>query len=330
MYRVAIALGVFSLTLAVALAVPVRPPAAPDFRGLKAEAIKKWGGAELVVVGRFTKVTAGPVGRSLPPVYTFELEITPEKVLRGPEKLGKTISARYSVRQEAPPTFPQNGDSVIGLRFVRDNWVLQSFDDATPANIEQAVKAAALPLGWTVADGKLVSPWAAAGKPGKAGEKTDGQACAVTGRPVLVAGTVKFDAAPVPPEKKIQFRNPDGDGEYSLTVTNPTDGEIEIPALLTDGKNIRWDESIVIRVQDKAYPVPGATGDVAALKPVVLKAGESVTGKVNALALSGPDWPRGGYRIEFQFCLGERSATQSFYYFTAHHDPIRNALQKGK
>lgn len=33
-------------------------------------------------------------------------------------------------------------------------------------------------------------------------------------------------------------------------------------------------------------------------------------------------------RIEFQFCLGEVSATHSFYYFSAHHDPIRMAVQK--
>ena len=39
-------------------------------------------------------------------------------------------------------------------------------------------------------------------------------------------------------------------------------------------------------------------------------------------------WPKGGYRIEFQFCLGEKSATKSFYYLSKHHDAIRDASQK--
>jgi hypothetical protein len=50
---------------------------------------------------------------------------------------------------------------------------------------------------------------------------------------------------------------------------------------------------------------------------------------VHALALQGPMWPMGGYRIEFQFCIGERSATHSFYYLSTHYDPIRDAAQKG-
>jgi len=49
---------------------------------------------------------------------------------------------------------------------------------------------------------------------------------------------------------------------------------------------------------------------------------------VNALALKGPEWPRGGYRIEFQFCLGEQSSTQSFYYMSRHHDKLRDQAQQ--
>ena len=50
---------------------------------------------------------------------------------------------------------------------------------------------------------------------------------------------------------------------------------------------------------------------------------------VNVLRLQGPEWPRGGDRIEFQFCLGEKGVTQSFFYFSKHHDPLRAKLQEG-
>jgi hypothetical protein len=95
------------------------------------------------------------------------------------------------------------------------------------------------------------------------------------------------------------------------------------PALLSDGKNVLWNESLAIICQKKVYPIPGATGLKAKPQPLVLKPGEAVSTVVNVFKLQGPDWPRGGYRIEFLFCLGEKSVTHSFYYYSTHHDPIR-------
>ena len=47
--------------------------------------------------------------------------------------------------------------------------------------------------------------------------------CATTGRPALMAGGgVSFAVEKMPPAKAIKFRNPDGDGEYKVTLTNPT------------------------------------------------------------------------------------------------------------
>jgi hypothetical protein len=132
----------------------------------------------------------------------------------------------------------------------------------------------------------------------------------------------------VPPVKEIQWTNPDGDGQYKVTVTNSSDQPIRIPALLTDGQRILWDESLVIICQGKAYPAPGAKGVTSPVQSAELAAGQSVSTVVNALRLDGPEWPRGGYRIEFQFCLGELSQTKSFYYMSRHHDPIRAALSK--
>ena len=55
-----------------------------------------------------------------------------------------------------------------------------------------------------------------------------------------------MSAEPVPPVKEIKWTNPDGDGEYKITVTNTTDQPIEVPALLSDGDKILWKESLVI------------------------------------------------------------------------------------
>jgi len=326
MRRYAIAIGLFLVALTMIWAKPVPAPKAPNFSGLKDESIKKWAGAEVLITGKLTEVIAGPVGLSNPPVRTYKMQIAAEKVLRGVGKLDK-LDAAYSVKQQEPPTFPTpEKNCLIALKFVRGAWVLQSVEEVNATNVDQAILATSFPLGWTVKEGKLVSPWAAVGKPGK----SDGVACSVTGRPVLLVGDgISFEVEPVPPPVKMKFGNPDGDGEYKLIVKNTSDAEREVAGLLTDGKDIRWNECVVIRCQDKTYPIPGSTGDVAGLKPVVLKPGESVSGTTHALALQGPMWPMGGYRIEFQFCLAERSATHSFYYLSKHHDPIRDAVQKG-
>ena len=140
---------------------------------------------------------------------------------------------------------------------------------------------------------------------------------------------VRFSVEPVPPAKAVEFANPDGDGEFKLIVKNESDREVEIPALLADAAGIRWNESIVIRCRNKTYPIPGSTGNIAGLKSVVLKPGESVVGATHVFALVGPEWPMGGDRVEFQFCLAEKSATHSFYYLSRHHDPIRAAIRGG-
>jgi hypothetical protein len=36
-------------------------------------------------------------------------------------------------------------------------------------------------------------------------------------------------------------------------------------------------------------------------------------------------WARGGWRLYFQFCLGEKATTNFFYYHSGHHDALRDA-----
>ena len=111
-------------------------------------------------------------------------------------------------------------------------------------------------------------------------------------------------------------------------MSNPTDQPLTVDALRREGKRVLWKESLVILCQGQAYLAPGSVGLLRPTQPVVLKPGETISTVINALELQGPNWPRGGYRIEFQFCLGQRSSKQSFYYMARHHDVIRASLRK--
>ena len=133
------------------------------------------------------------------------------------------------------------------------------------------------------------------------------------------------EGRPRPAAQKIKWTNPDGDGLYKITVTNTSKELRDVPALLTDGEKVLWNESLVIVCQGKARPAPLCRPLKARPKPTILEPGRSVSGVVNAFLLKDIRWPRGGYRISFRFCLGELSSTQSFYYLSRHHDKVRKA-----
>jgi len=224
------------------------------------------------------------------------------------------------------PTFPVGKICVVGLSQVQKRWRVLGVREATPDQLVQADLLAGMPLGWSIQKERLLSPWSKLGKAGWPSRGKGSLVCAETGRPALLAGGgVDFSVEALPPKVAIKYKNPDGDGEYKITVKNKTDKQLSVPALLSDGKQILWEESLVILSQGKVYPCPGAKG-VKQSQATVLKPGQAVSTVINPLKLQGPEWPRGGYRIEFQFALGEKSATQSFYYMSRHHDVVREKL----
>jgi len=329
-WRLVIALlcvpGVATVTLGQ-IARPMPLPGGPRDGAPKKSS--GWGEAECVFTGKLESVNAGPVARSLPPIYHHTLHLTVEKCLRGTLKSGEKIDCANMARQMEEPAFPVGKRCLVSASKTRETLVVQRIEAATEKNVAEATLDCSMPLGWKIEGGKPVSPWAALGAkawPASAAGKGDAT-CSKTGRPALMVGQgVNFSVEPVPPKISIQWTNPDGDGEYKITLTNTTDKPVAIPALLSDGKNPLWEESLVVLCQGKTYVCPGCKGVSGTVAPLVLKPGESVSTVVNALRLKGPQWPQGGYRIEFQFCLGEKSQTKSFYYMTRHHGPIREAL----
>ena len=234
-------------------------------------------------------------------------------------------------RQVAGPTFPVGKLCLISAAKSQGSLVIRRIEAASEKNVAEATLDCSMPLGWTIEGGKPVSPWAALGaKAWPASAAGKGEAtCSKTGRPALMVGEgVSFSVEPVPPKKAIEWTNPDGDGEYKITVTNTTDKPLSVPALLSNGESRLWKESLLIGCQGKTYLCPGCKGVAGKVEPVVLSPGESVSTVVNILRLEGPQWPEGGDRVEFQFCLGEKSQTKSFYYMTRHHGRASRALGK--
>ncbi|MCC6417938.1 MAG: hypothetical protein IT429_06765 [Gemmataceae bacterium] len=312
-------------------ALTAQEKTAPPKAVLTPEALERWGRAEAICAARLVKVDKGPVGLSEPPLYTHTLHLRVDRVLRGALKKGDQIVAAHSVRQRNEPTFPVGKDCLAALANTRGRWQVLAVREATAAEMRDAELASEVPLGWSFRGGRLVSPWVDL-KPWPAEAKGKGSlVCAGTGRPALKAGAgVVLTAEPVPPKVEKKFQNPDGDGEYRIAVKNTTDRAVTVPALVTDGRGkILWKESLAILCQKKAYPLPGAQGGGAAPGAATLAPGQEVSTTVNVLRLQGPEWPRGGSRIEFQFCLGEKGVTRSFYYFSRHHDALRAKLLAG-
>ena len=289
-------------------------------------------GAQLVFTADLKSAQAGPVASSMPPIYMHKLSLVVKEVLRGDVKPGDTLTLNHSARQMKSPVFPVGQVCLVTASKSRGHTIAKFVRKADEALMKIAKEAASLPLGWSKKGDKFVSPWADLGAgawPKPAKTAAGAVVCSVTGRPAMLAGSgVSMKVEKVPPIKNVKWSNPDGDGEYTIIIKNETDKPLKVPALLSDDKGVLWNESLVILCQGKARPVPGAKGVKTAAKPTVLKANESITTVVHTFLLKNIRWPRGGYRVEFQFCLGEMSQTKSFYY-RKHHDPIRKiALEK--
>lgn len=312
--------------------MPRPMPGRPGAKG-RSDPLTLFQRAQMVFTAELQAARPGPVAKSLPPIYMHRLVLSVKEVLRGGLTVGQEITAHHSARQMKRPKFPVGKLCIVAAEKSRGTLRVQLIREATGDLLKTAKLAASVPMGWSVKAGKLVSPWTALGAaawPKDAKPPEGSPACSVTGRPALPAGKgAKLKVEQVAPPKRIKWTNPDGDGQYRIIVSNPTEQPMIVAALLSDAnENILWKESLVILCQGKARPCPGAKGLSAAPKPTVLKGGQVVSTTVNAFLLKNVRWPRGGSRIAFQFCLGELSSTQSFYYMSRHHDKIRAAALK--
>jgi hypothetical protein len=305
-------------------------PAAPETID---ELSPVFGNATTIFIGKATAAQMGPMGLSNPPLYNVQLTLNIDESIRGDFETDTSTTVSYQARQQNPPTFTVGESYIVAGHYDTrvERFVADTVLPGTPENLLQARCAAMLPIGWTAADGDLSSPFESMKWP-EGVIDADVPTDTTTGRPaLLVPEGVTLTAEKVPPVEDVKWSNPDGDGEYTLTVTNTTDQPVEVPALLSDEDGtILWSESLVILVKDtsglRPQPAPGATMMKGVPQATIIPAGESVSTVVNTFLLQDVEWPQGGYRVEFTFCLGQHGVMKSFYYKTDHHGPIREAL----
>ena len=66
---------------------------------LTAEQLRRWGSSEMVFVGMLKKARGGPMGLSMPPMYTHQLTVSVTEVLRGKVKAGALQTCSHVARQ---------------------------------------------------------------------------------------------------------------------------------------------------------------------------------------------------------------------------------------
>jgi len=317
------ALAVVTLSLVISYAMPAAAGGVD---------LKPFGQADLVFLGVVESSKLSPiVARSYPPIYTVVITFSKVEMLRGDKP--DTLSFTRRQRAHQPTLYAKGTKLLVAVnRAPHDpkQLMFAAALAATDANLAAVKRTAALPPGWTYQKGKPVSPWAALGKNAwPAGSKLKADiVCSKTGRPALPTNrgiTLKVDQ--VIPKNVHEWRNPYGDGKFRVTVTNTNKIEADVPALITDGAKVAWADSLVILCRGKTYVLPTA-GQLKTAKATTLAAGGSVSTVVDLLPIQGIQWPRGGSRVHFTFCLGDRSYPNFFYYFSRLHDPLRDAAIK--
>jgi hypothetical protein len=287
--------------------------------------------AELVFTGKVTKVFPGAVAYTDPPGFSDDLEFGEVTVLRG-TKPAKMLFAR-SVTQNNPPEYPKETNWLVAADRFGDHWSISYIVPAEVKALTRARQAVSLPIGWALENDRPVSPWAILGDKAwpRGSDPGKGPVCSKTSRPALFAGEgIRLTAEQVLPEKRHEFKNPYGNGQFKLTVTNHSEKPVAVPALLTDGKAILWADSLVVlSLTDGSGPhlLPTA-GKSHVAKAVSLEPGASVSTIIDVLFLKGVRWARGGSRMYFRICLGEKSVNNFFYYASDFHDPLRDAALK--
>jgi hypothetical protein len=209
-------------------------------------------------------------------------------VLRGNITVGSQIESTRSVKQQEAPKHPVRKKCLVAASGPLKQLRITMIEEATEARIAEISLACSLPLGWKIEQGKPLSPWASISKetwPANKNLSAD-HSCRVTQRPALLAGSaLEFRVKSVPPKKEIKWTNPDGDGEYKITVTNTTDKPLPVPALLSRNKKVLWEESLVILCQGKTYTCPGCKSDWQSVTPTELAPKESLSTVVQVLRL---------------------------------------------
>jgi hypothetical protein len=268
------------------------------------------------------------------------------------EKLGgefrddlKYVRASYNGVHEEEPDLPDEEELVfIALSGTSSTKKLSYWESITSSNAKHIKRLLDLPYGWTFdKHGKAVSPWSEHGNQSHMGDDNSSFVCSRSGRAYSPADKGLTLSVSKIPSEFIQSNNSnrDGDGFFSIKLSNPTEFPLSIPALRRNKGGILWKESLACLVSSTnssniniitnsvCLPKFSSLDKLKETDPTILEPGQEISTTVNPLLFSNFPEITGYSQLSFRFCLGKTVALSTFYYNSSYHDKIKLKIRAG-
>ena len=251
----------------------------------------------------------------------------------------KYVRGSYYGVHKVDPEFPDEDQLVlIALTGTSSTKRLAYWQPINVTTLDHVVKLIDLPYGWSLnEDGEPLSPWSGLGNQAHMGDDEPALRCDDSERGFSPADEgLTLMAGKIPAEFQNSY-NRDGNGYFRLSLRNPTEFPLSIPALRRNKEGILWRESLVCLISTSS----GATANAVCLprfsslqelkdtEATVLEPGEEVSTIVNPLLFSSFPSISGYSQLTLRFCLGKTFAQSTFYFNSSYHEKIRLKLKAG-
>ena len=256
----------------------------------------------------------------------------------------KYIRGSYYGTHKEDPNFPEEDQLVlIALTGTSSTKRLAYWEEANAKTLDHVTKLIDLPLGWTLdEDGKPLSPWAEYGKQSQMREDNPLVLCSKSDRGFSPADEGLTISVSKIPSEFIQnnYANRDGDGYFTLSLRNPTEFPLSIPALRRTKDGILWKESLVCLVTSTSSngraSIAGsvclpnfAFAELKSTEATILEPGQEISTTINPLLFSNFPKTQGFSQLYFRFCIGKMVAQTSFYFNSSYHAKIIRKIKAG-
>jgi hypothetical protein len=255
-----------------------------------------------------------------------------EKQKKNLSKECKYIRGSYYGYHQKEPKFPEEDKLVcIALNGTNSTQRLSYWMEVNATQLEHISKQLDLPYGWRLnGQSEPVSPWAGRGDQSKMSDENASLICTKSQRGFAPAGEgLVFSVDKVLPEFR-DNNTRDGNGYLRLTIRNPTDAPLSIPALRKSRNKILWKESLVCLIGRQVFlPKLQANHGILVTEQTVLEPGGQVSTTVNPLLFEKFPKDMVSSSLTFRVCLGKMIGRTTFYYNSKYHPQIIRKLKAG-
>ena len=267
-----------------------------------------------------------------------------QKDKKNPAQELKYIRGSYYGTHTEDPEFPEDDQLVlIALTGTSSTKRLAYWEGVNATTLDHVTKLIDLPFGWTFdEDGNPLSPWSEYGKQLQMGEENPLILCSKSDRGYSPADEGLTISVSKIPSEFIQnnYANRDGDGYFTLSLRNPTEFPLAIPALRRTKDGILWKESLVCLVTatsssngatTNSVCLPGfsSIAELKSTEATILEPGQEISTTVNPLLFSNFPEIQGYSQLYFRFCFGKMVAQTSFYFNSTYHAKIIRKIKAG-